>query len=966
MYSKNKISKSIKLALMLGASSTLVAVPSFSAMAEEANAEVERIEVTGSRIKRTDLESAVPITSISRSDFAAIGALNVADVLNQSPVSLTGLGTSNNTFAGSTIGLQTTQLRGLGSSRTLVLINGRRFVSGMSPSVGYAVDLNAIPTAIIERIDILKSASSAIYGSDAVAGVVNIITRKEIEGVEIDVQSGISAESDREKYSFSLATGGSWDTGSATLALGIDDDKGLNSSDRKFSEFDQGVILNDDGSEEVVNIFSSFSPNSRIITPTRLDADGNRIGGGLWFNGDGSVFDNRNEVGADKFNRASYRQLSTPIERKYAAFSINQEINDTVSYFAEVNFNSSQTNNSTIEPTPFRIDTDVWLDTRGGIGSLPVTSPLVPELLRNNLLADGVTDLNQTNWARRMLEFGARSTDVERSTIRIAQGIDWQINDDWVADMYMSWGRTSQSQENGGQINIERAANALDVELDADGNMQCVSQLARLQGCVPLDLFGRLTASDEAVAYVRSPATTHGVTEQFIVSGSIAGELPLELSGGNVATAFGFEHRLEKGSYTPGALAQVGASSTNKSEPTDGSFYSNDVFVEFNFPVLENLSIDAAARYSDHEIVGGQTTWNLGAEYSPIETLKLRASAATAVRTPNIADLFGGRGETFATISDPCDGLQADGTGVTGNIRTNCLASPEIAARVAATGGFDLSQVEKQSTGGTTGGNINVKEETADTFSAGFVWQAMEGLSVTVDYYDISIENAIATTSRTTVLNRCYDLVGAAFTTNCNGSTLRDANGALVDVHSGTSNENNLDVSGVDLEISYRADIGPGEFGADLLWNHTMEYVQTAIEDGSEVDFVGEVLNPDNRATLNLMYGLDDLSFTWSMRYWDRSIDSVEGANGYFNAAGELSKEKGGYGVFASHVYHDATVSYHFTDNISARFGIRNLFDKQPPVANQSSNNGSTGINTVPEAYDITGRYFNASVSMKF
>jgi outer membrane receptor protein involved in Fe transport len=951
MYSKNKISKSIKLALMLSAGSTLAAVSSFSAMAEEANAEVERIEVTGSRIKRTDLESAVPITSISRADFEAVGALNVADILNQSPVSIEGLGTSNNTFAGSSIGLQTTQLRGLGSSRTLVLVNGRRFVSGLSPSVGYAVDLNSIPTALIERIDILKSASSAIYGSDAVAGVVNIITRKDIEGVEVDVQTGRSGDSDRNKFALNITTGGSWNTGNATFAMGFDDDKGLQGSDREFSKYDQAITVID-GQEQVTNLFSSFSPYARIGSP------------GSGYIGTGESFKNVNDDTGHKFNRAAYRQLSTPIERKYAAFSINQEINDSVRYFAEANFNMSQTKGSTIEPTPFDIVDDVWFKDRGGVGGMSVYSPLVPDLLRENLLADGITDLNQTAFVRRMLEFGARSTDVERTTIRIAHGLDWDINDDWSANAYMTWGRTNQTQENGGQINVERTANALDVNLDANGNMQCVSQAARLNGCVPFNIFQFMGASQEAIDYIKSPAKTSGVTEQFVLSGTVAGELPLELSGGNVAMAFGVEHRLEKGEYNPGDLAQVGASSTNKSDPTDGSFYSNDVFVEFNLPVLDNLSVDAAARYSDHEIVGGQTTWNLGVEYSPIETLKLRASAATAVRTPNIADLFGGRGETFRNVSDPCNGLQLDGSDpLAADVRANCLANADIAARVTSTGEFALTQVELQSAGGTTGGNPDVKEETADTFSAGFVWQAMEGLSITVDYYDIAIENAIATTSRTTVIRRCYEVAPGEFNANCNGAFTRNSVGALTEVHSGTSNENDLDVSGIDIEVSYRADLGPGTFGADLLWNHTREYVQTSIEGGEEVDFVGEVLNPDNRANLNLSYALEDVSFTWGLRYWDRSLETaVEGGNFSFPLGDPLTT----YGTFASYIYHDASAAYNFTDTISGRIGIRNVFDKQPPVANQSSANGSTGINTIPEAYDVTGRYFTASLSMKF
>ncbi len=948
MYTYSKIAKSIRLAVVFGAASTTL-LSTNTAIAAESEA-VEKIAVTGSRIKRTDIESAVPITTISRADFAEIGALNVADVLNQSPVSITGLGQSNNTFAGSTIGLQTTQLRGLGSSRTLVLVNGRRFVSGMSPSVGYAVDLNAIPTSMIERIDILKSASSAIYGSDAVAGVVNIITRKEFEGVELSAQTGLSSESDREKLSLTLTTGGSWNTGSATFSAGYDDDKGLNSSDRDFSTFDQAIFLDENGNEEVGNLFSSFPP-------------GARIGG---YNGDGTPFDFSSSGTGNRFNRAAFRQLSTPLERQYAAFTINQEINDDVAYFAEVNFNSAETNNSTIEPTPLNVLNDVWFNDRGGNGGMSIDSPLVPDLLRQNLAADGVTNINEVGFVRRMAEFGARSTDVERRTFRIAQGFDWNIDDNWSLNAYMTWGRTDQTQDNGGQINVERAALALDVEVDpVNGGLRCVSESARLQGCVPLNLFEAGGVTPDAVDYVRSPAKTRGVGEQFVVAASVTGELPVELAGGAIATAFGYEHRLEKGAYDPGDLAQTGSSSTNKSESTDGSFVTDDVFVEFVLPLMEDFSLDLAARYSDHEIVGDQTTWNVGIEYSPIETLKLRASAAKAVRTPNIADLFGGRGETFGTVSDPCGGLQADGSdGLSATVRANCLAISSIADRVAAQGEFQLTQLESQSTGGTVGGNPNVLEETADTYSVGFVWQVIEGLDITVDYYDISVEDAIATTSRTTVLNRCFETASGAFSTNCNGATTRDVNGALTEVHSGTSNENNIDTSGVDIEISYRMDLGPGVFTTDLLWNHTREYVQTAIEDGSSVDFAGEVLNPDNRANLNFGYEIDDLYVSWRMRYWDRSVDSVEGGNFNFTDFEPLRLDQ--FGTFGSVVYHDVSATYHLTDKITGTFGIRNIFDKEPQVANQSFFNGSTGINTVPEAYDVTGRYFNASVTMKF
>ena len=936
----NKVSKAVRLAIAFGAAST-AAFSASSIAAEEGVEKVERIQVTGSRIKRTDIETTVPITSIGRKDIIQMGALNVADVLNQSPVTIAGSNQSNSAFNTSGVGLNTTSLRNLGEERTLVLVNGRRFVSGNSPSAGYAVDLNSIPASMIERIDILKSASSAIYGSDAVAGVVNIITRSDFEGVEANVQTGISDQSDREKFSLNLTGGNVWDSGSVTVAVGYDDDKGMKSSDRDFSRFDEAVFLDDNGEEYVDKQNSSYPPQGRV---------GN-------YNADGTDY-----VGSENsFNRASYRQLVTPLERKYAAVNFKQDLSDSVHSFTEVNWNTSKTYDSTIEPTPFTTD-DVFLPSRGGVGGIKLSNPMVPELLRQRLMADDTSltlDDNIPALVRRMVEFGARSTDVERDTVRIATGIDWEINDNWLLNSYVSWGKTDTRQENGGQVNVERAAQAFNVIRNADGELQCADDLAVLQGCAPLNLFGAGVLSDEAVDYVRSPAKAVGQVEQFIFSTSLSGELPVELPGGMIGLAVGAEHRLEKGRYSPGDLAQTGASSTNKAEPTDGSFYTNDVYVETVLPILDSLELDLAARYSDHEIVGGQTTWNAGIQYSALDTLKFRASAARAIRTPNIADLYGGRGQTFAGVTDPCSGITASSTGT---VAENCLSIPSVAARVARDGAFELNQNELQSTGGYVGGNENVKEETSDSVSLGVIWQATEELALTVDYYDISVDDAISSTSRTTVLNRCYAKSPSEFSLAC-GEQIRDKNGALTEVSSGTSNENDISTKGLDVEISYTKDLSTyGQFSADLIWNHLYEYTYTSIESGEEIKYRGEVTTPMNRANLNLGYSIDDFDISWRMNYWGSSTDSNDGGNTNYTTGLPLGK----YNNFPSVVYHDLSGTYSINDNMNVTLSVRNIFDKQPPVANQSSASGATGVNTVAEAFDVTGRYFQLSFTTKF
>ncbi len=938
MHKNNLLAKSVRLALISGVTAATLNVPSTFA-AEEDGAKVERIEVTGSRIKRTDMETTVPITVLSREDIAQTGAINVADILNSSPVTIAGSDQSNSAFSTTTVGLNTTSLRNLGDSRTLVLVNGRRFVSGVDPSTGYAVDLNAIPTSMIERIEILKSASSAIYGSDAVAGVVNIITRKDFEGVEVNAQTGISDESDRNTKTVSLTSGKTWTGGNAWVSLGYDDDEGIKATDRDFSKQDLAIYLDDDGNEYAGPLNSSYAPQGKIGK----------------YNGDGTPY----KGSENSFNRASYRQLVTPLERKYAAAGLNMELSDKVSMFTELNWNTTKTNDSTIEPTPLDVVNDVWLKNRNGTGGMDINSPLIPDALRNALIADGITNLNQTTFTRRMVEFGARSTDLERNTVRVATGFDWTINDAWASQTYLTWGRTDQLQDNGGQINKERAALALDVIEDANGDLVCANELARLQGCVPLDLFGAGTVSDEAVEYVISPAKATGQAEQFVLGSSVTGSLPVTLPGGDIGVAMGLEYREERGVYSPGDLAQTGASSTNQSDPTDGKLYSKDVYVEAILPVLDELEFDLAARFADHSVTGGDWTWNAGLEYTPFESFKVRASAATAIRTPNISDLYGGKGETFATVSDPCNGIDAT---TTGNVADNCRSIQSISDRIATEGEFVLTQTERQGTGGTVGGNPDVKAETADTWSAGIIWQIIDDLAFTLDYYDISVKDAISTTSRTTVLNRCFDVDPSNFSVDCNGAAIRDLNGALTDVNSGTANENNIDTSGIDAEFNYNLDLGPGNFKAQLVWNYTNEYVVTGIVSGESIDYVGEVLYPEHRANLNLSYALDAMSFAWRMRYWDSVVDSIDGSNGNFTDGESLTT----FNKIDAVLYHDVNASYAFSNGWEAMVGVRNLFDKQPPLLPQGSNSGATGINTASEAYDVTGRYFYAGITAKF
>ncbi|GHG60612.1 TonB-dependent receptor [Alishewanella longhuensis] len=944
MKKYNKVTLAVRRVMLssVAASLSLVAAPGLAE--EDAAAKVERIEITGSRIKRTEFESSVPVTVITADEIMLTGATNLADVLHKSPVAIAAADQSNVTFSLNSAGLNTTSLRNAGSARTLVLVNGRRFVSGTAPSVGYAVDLNAIPAAVVDRIEILKSASSAVYGSDAVAGVINIITKKNIDGAELRLQSAVSDQNDRRRQDIDLTVGQSWNGGNAWMSFGFHDDAGIGGPERPEQTTDLASV---NGSW--VPVLSGYNPAGLVQIP----GVGN-------FKGDGSPY----VAATDGYDRGSRRQLLIPLKRKYIAGQLNHEINPSLNFFSEFNWMQVESS-SAYEPTPLNL-LDIWLKTRGGTGGHLVEGSLViPDALQQVLLSNNITNLNQLNTiGRRMTEFGDRGNEANRSTSRLATGLDWYINDNWSLNSYLTWGQTTQNQFGYGELNMDRARLAMDL-IQLDGKVQCRDETARLQGCVPFNIFGANTVSPAAVDYLRAPSKTIGVVEQLVLGTAITGELPFELPGGVIGLAAGLEFREESGKQEASDLAQIGATSSNRQLPTDGKFSVRDAFLEARFPVLDNWVIDTAIRTGNYSSVGNVFTWNLGTEYSPSSGLKLRASAAQAVRAPNVSDLFGGQTETFATVTDVCDGVKV---GDSGTIAQNCLSVPAIFARAAANPatGFLLTQLEKQQTGGFIGGNPNVREETAKTYSIGAVAELMDGLSMTVDWYSISIDDAITTTSRSLVLSRCYT-VTSGFDATCAGQARRDPEtGALSGVDSGAGNENQIDIQGVDVELRYATDLPIGLLTADFIYSHLNKFDITSIESGKLDSYAGEVLYPKHRFNINLGYKLDDFNLYWRMRYWHKVEDSLTGQdqrNVDFGTGGRIPDE---LNTISAKMYHDLQLGYQLNANINLYLGVNNLFDQKAPILAQGTNYGSTGINTASEAYDVTGRYYYLGLRASF
>ena len=928
---------------------------------------LEEITVTGSRIKRDTFTSSTPVSVIDDFEISATGTTNLGDLLQTVPQTISTVNNSNSAFFTTFSGLNLTDLRFLGPERTLVLVNGRRFVSGTPPGGGYGVDLNSIPTGIIERIEVLTGGASAVYGSDAIAGVVNIITKTDFEGLLISGQVGASAEGDKERQDITATFGGEFGNGGyGVFSVGYSNDEPLRSRERDFSAFDE-VYADQDGDgfgETSVWLGSSFPPQGRLNPP----------GPGDQYNGDGTVFqDPSNADGpfgtpdvSDRFNRAAFRTIYNPVERYFAAANGAYPLSDSTEVFTEINWSTVRTD-SEIEPFALSINDDVFQFSRGGnFGFDVATYPLMPELLRTNLLAAGVTNTSQlgtSGWVRRLAEFGPRASDVDRTTARALFGLNIDLSPSWDVELYASYGRTEQNQENTGQINTERAALALNVETGPDGNLRCINELARINGCVPFNVFGEGTITPAAVRYLQAPGNLKTVVEQRILHAGIAGDTPLELPGGALALAGGLEYREESGAEINPGFNQTGIGGGNATAPTNGEFDVTEVYAEVSAPVLTRLTLDAAVRVGDYSTVGAQTTWKVGFDAPVIDQLRFRGSYSESVRAPNISELFAGAGETFANVQDPCDGVT---NATTGDAAENCRSIQVIQDRIDANGSFTLTQEELQSTGGFIGGNPNVNEETAESYTVGVIWQPGgfgDGLSVALDYYNITIDDGIATTSRNTVLDRCYNVSPAEFDSTCGTGIiaggrarrdLRPGAGALTGVDSFESNENRFETQGVDIELRYTRDIGPGTFDGSLVWNQLIAWDEIGIVSGDLDENKGEILTPDARALTNLRYFVSDWSFNWRLRYWSSAKDSntpeLENenscicANGLAPSANEVD----------AYVYHDFSVGWN-RGPFLVRAGINNAFDKKPPKLPQLTQFGNTGTNTVAEAYDTIG-----------
>ncbi len=953
----------------------LFSAPSFAQdtapqAAEEAGAEEAAIIVTGSRIVRPDLAASVPLATVSQELIQESGTGNIQDALADLPSVGQNISRTSSNFSTTGNGVATVNLRNLGSSRTLVLVNGRRFVAGL-PGTS-TVDLNTIPTDLIKRVDVVTGGASAVYGSEAIAGVVNFILDDRFEGFRFRGQGSITDKGDAGRQYVSGTFGHSFGDGRGHVTLygQYDRDEGLRSRNRKFSATDipnrssfaaQGLFSLDE-----LNVNRpEFAPGANSFTYDGLNN-----------------LKQYQSANIDGYNRNADRYLSVPVERYMGNLLADYEITDGVTAYFEGSYVKSKSRSS-LEPQAVA-DTDLVYADGTPFAGIQLNNPFIPTAILNRINALN-SDGDATNNVGNTLFFRRRSNDIfnrsnrnDRETWRVVAGLRGDIGSKLNWDVYYTHGETKDYTRSETILgpNYINALNAVQgpngpvcsINVDANPNNNDAA-------CVPINIFGFNSVDPRAAAYVTNNgqlSTYNAKIKQDVFSASISGEL-FDLPGGALGVAGGFEYRRESSTEDFDEATNLGLTLGNFLSDTRGKYNVKEGFIEINAPIISErpgfhyLGLEGAARYADYSTVGGVWSWKVGGTYAPVPDIKFRAAYAEATRAPNISELFSAQSETFPAVIDPCD--QRAGEGDTGAITiprsslpAACLANPAIAAASNTANGFVYSTAQIQNINGFLGGNPNLKEETAKTLTIGGVFTPtfLRNFSLTVDYYRIKVQNAIGIIGQQTSLDECVTGSGEAIFCD---NIVRDASGRVTTVNAINLNTGSFTVEGIDTQVRYRTNLG-GNASLDLnvYWNHLLAQSQVSYPGGPKQDELGQL---DCYSCGRLGTGFKDkVSASATLKYDTFSLNWR--TNFYTSVVDDLTKTtpiRTG-----SFWYHDAQLRTSLGEKSAFDFyiGVNNVFDKKPPVFGDTNVVTFPGAQTSANTYDLYGRMFYAGVDVKF
>ncbi len=861
------------------------------------DAAIEEVLVTGSRIKRADIDGIGKVNILSADDFAKLGAVSIDQVLKYSPFTAGAQAgaESNYLSAKEGYGTASVNLRGLGQNRTLVLVNGRRFVAG-GAGANSVVDLNAIPVNMIDRVETLLDGSSAIYGADAVAGVVNIITKRSFDGLKFDASYGVTEENDAENTDFSVMFGREFDDKGFVISANYTDRKAARSKDRGFSEC---FFEEEDGDKFCSG--SSSTAGGRGSTETMGNVQFNQDPNG---NGDSFV---PYSFALHAFDFQEFFNLTAPYDRTNISASGFIDLTNNIRLFAESTY-SDRSSNTEASPASF---------TGRFFSATYLHNPTGEDLtLRRRMVEEG---------------FGARIWEQEVSLFRTVVGLEGVMDNGWSWDVSANYGKSESDEKFTNTIDrLNLALTIVEADCAAPSATQCV------------DWFGINDPSPEALAFVNATVPTVGENVQTSLVTNISGDL-FEISGRPAGFAAGIEYRKDEGSYRRTYTRPVFSGGGGSTAPIDADLSSTEFYAEARLPLAASLDLNLAARYSDYSRFDSEFTYKIGGDWRVTEDFRLRSTFSTSVRTPNIRELYTTEEINFTTFVDPCDQWETSGDA---NLMANC------AADVGA--GFTQSELFVEV---DYPGNQNLSPENADTFTFGAVFEpaAVEGLALTLDYYQIEIDDSIRNVSPSAALEQCY------FSANKSHPTCADIfrdmfSGDVVFLAVPLVNAAKEKMSGVDFGVRY----GFRAFSSDVTVNWDTAYL-----DQFDIDFAGARSTVEWAGTISNGEGGHGSYTKW------RSNLSVDvdrekwGASYRINYIGDADSQFQRNGATApgvdSVMYHHLEGNIRLTDQLVLRGGINNLFDKDPPYYTDAIDQ-----NTDPFTYDLLGRRYFVKASYTF
>ncbi|TCV94976.1 iron complex outermembrane receptor protein [Luteibacter rhizovicinus] len=936
---------------------------------------LDAITVTGSRIRGTDVETAQPVVFMDREAIRASGLTQVDDILALIPsIGTADITPQDNLTSGGDTGGRYTDLRNLGSQRTLVLVNGRRWSSSLSG----LTDLSTLPVSIIERIDVLKDGASSIYGSDAIGGVVNIITRDRFEGAEANVYYGVNGKGDGAQKNGDFTWGRSTENASIILGASYQDNDPMMASKRSLTSYPNGPRHPGDGLGlgaygGVVDPRADGTAGAGSFAP-----DGTWVPNNYVVNHPGGVVGNTADLvnyhpydansNADKYNtqRDTTFRSGSKLRNLFATGRYN--VSDSVALRGMVSYSmrdsTTQVAGYPLQSASGRGD-GLVIDPNNAYNPFPGYA--TPFFRRT-------VEMPRVTWSKSKLahiDFGAEGT------VGIA-------GRDWTWDATYNYSETKSRQVANGNIYLPNAEKALGPTTVIGGQVVCANAADRAAGCVPWNILAGPGGTPQAVwNYIGATGTTRQTSRTNDITANITGgivDLPWLAGtngGGTVNIAGGIEHRKETGTYRPDGNDAAGLTTNLASAPTDGSYTVNEAYLELDVPLLrdlpfaQELAVNVATRYSRYSNFGSTTNNKYSFRWKPFDDLLLRGTFAQGFRAPTINDLYAGTAESFETFLDPCD--SAFGASVTNaDVKARC-ATAGVPANYRQ---VDLSGKQISSnTGGQSpipflaGSNRNLRPETSITRTAGLVYSPsyVSGMDITLDYYKVDVANIISTVLASDILNYCYLQNDPTF---C-GRFTRGPDGRITALNESLANLGRLRTDGYDLGLHYRLpETSIGSFRVSSDSSYLSSYERSSGPGIASHNLVGYMDGTQGlyrvRSNLRLDWDYRQFGASWTLRYYSGLKDACYTSDVECNRPNEKNERTGGLGVSqkGSIAFNDAQLRYRARWNGNFTIGVNNIFNRKGPLYYSVTATGS-GSPPYNPAFDID-RYFYVGYDQKF